>query len=74
MLRDKYGIPFIQASSRTSYYYGYGWVLGQDRPFQMSFRKLIAEGRLSEFFGEDGLPLDKFMREIDINGWGNRMA
>jgi hypothetical protein len=40
----------------------------------MSFRKLVVEGRLAEFLGEIVLPLDKFMREMDLNGWGNRMA
>ena len=40
----------------------------------MSFRKVVAEGRLAEFLGEIALPMDKFMREIDVNGWGYRMG
>jgi penicillin amidase len=72
--RNEYGIPFILAPSRRSFLYAYGWALAEDRPFQISFRQLIANGRLSEIVGEQALPMDKFMREINIRSWGERLA
>ena len=40
----------------------------------MTFRKIVVEGRLAEFVGEPGLPLDKFMREVNIKYWGSKQA
>lgn len=42
--------------------YAYGRVHAEDRLFQMAFKVLVVEGRLSEHFGTKVLPMDKFMR------------
>jgi penicillin amidase len=68
--RNEFSIPFISAPSRKAMLYAYGWVLAEDRAFQMTFRKLVTEGRLAEFLGEAALPMDKFMRELNLGGWG----
>lgn len=40
----------------------------------MSFKLLVIQGRLAEYLGEKPLPMDKFMREIGLNHWGNKVA
>jgi penicillin amidase len=72
--RDANNIPTITASSRTSYMYAIGRVHAEDRLFQMSFKRLVVQGRLAEYLGEKPLPMDKFMRELNLKGWGQRMA
>jgi len=37
-------------------------------------KRLVVQGRLSEYLGEVPLPMDKFMREINLKGWGSKMA
>lgn len=72
--RDGNNIPTITASSRTSYLYAIGRVHAEDRLFQMSFKRLVVQGRLAEYLGEKPLPMDKFMRELNLKGWGQRVA
>jgi acyl-homoserine lactone acylase PvdQ len=72
--RDANNIPTITAPSRTSYLHAIGRVHAEDRLFQMSFKRLVVQGRLSEYLGEKPLPMDKFMRELNLKGWGDRMA
>ena len=72
--RDANNIPTITASSRTSYLYAMGRVHAEDRLFQMCFKRLVVQGRLAEYLGEKPLPMDKFMREVNLKGWGERTA
>ena len=51
-----------------------GRVQTEDRLFQMTFKSLVVQGRLSEFLGEKTLRMDKFMREINLRGWASKMA
>jgi penicillin amidase len=72
--RDANNIPTITAPSRKGYLYALGRVHAEDRLFQMSFKLLVVQGRLSEYLGERPLPMDKFMREVNLYGWGLKMA
>lgn len=72
--RDANSIPTITAPSKKAYFYAVGRVHAEDRLFQMTMKRLVVQGRLSEYLGEVPLPMDKFMREINLKGWGSRMA
>ena len=45
--RNRHNIPSIYAPSRQSYFYAIGWVQAEDRLFQMTFKLLLVQGRLS---------------------------
>ena len=60
--RDAYGVPDIQAQSRTDAMYALGYVHAQDRWFQMDLLRRNAAGELSELFGSGALSRDKQSR------------
>ena len=60
--RDAYGVPDIQAQSRTDAMYAMGYVHAQDRWFQMDLLRRNAAGELSELFGTGALSRDKQSR------------
>ena len=74
IIRNQNNIPNIKAQTRKGFLYGMGRVQAEDRLFQMTFKSLVVQGRLSEFLGEKPLPMDKFMREINLRGWATKMA
>ena len=43
-----------------------GYVHAQDRLWRMDFLRRLATGELSEFFGDETLPIDKYMRNIGL--------
>jgi len=45
--RDMNNIPTINAPSRMAFFYAWGVVLAEDRLFQMAFKQLVIQGRLS---------------------------
>jgi penicillin amidase len=47
IFRNENNIPNIYAPSRESYFYAIGRVHAEDRLFQMTFKRLIIQGRLS---------------------------
>lgn len=40
----------------------------------MAFRRVVAEGMVSQYLGEQALPMDKFMRDTNVGGWGEKMG
>lgn len=63
---DDFGIPHIEAKNRSDLYKMYGYAVTQDRFFQIQFQKMIASGRLSEWFGSKTIDTDKTIRNIGI--------
>jgi penicillin amidase len=51
IVRSQHNIPNIRAQTRKGFLYGMGRVHAEDRLFQMTFKSLVAQGRLSEFLG-----------------------
>jgi penicillin amidase len=72
--RNNYGIATIHASSIDQYLYALGTVLAEDRLFQITLRAYSAQGRLAESLGERLLDFDRFMREVNLKGWGDKRA
>jgi penicillin amidase len=58
VLRDARGVPHLRASSLQDLSFAQGYVTAQDRLWQMDLSRRLAEGELSEVFGERTLQLD----------------
>ena len=56
--RDARGVPHLRASSLQDLFFAQGYVTAQDRVWQMDLSRRLAEGELSEVFGERALSLD----------------
>src|SRR6478672_8220390 len=65
--RDRWGVPHIEADAHRDLYFAEGFVHGQDRLWQMDFYRRVAEGRVAEMAGEDGLPIDRLMRTLGMH-------
>lgn len=72
--RDRWGVPHIDADDRDDLYFAQGFCHGQDRLWQMSFYRRVAEGRVAEFAGEEGLPVDRLMRTLGLHRIARREA
>ena len=62
IVRDSYGVPHVFAPSAAGASYGAGYVLAQDRLWQMHVLRRLAKGRLSEILGPIVAELDKEAR------------
>jgi penicillin G amidase len=64
VLRDRYGVPHIRATTMHDLYFAQGYVTAQDRFWQMDFWRRIGAGRLSEIFGTSTLGTDMYLRTV----------
>ena len=64
--RDKYGIPTITAESVEDAMYALGYVMCEDRMWQLDVLRRLATGRMAEFFGPNAVELDKFIRNMKL--------
>jgi penicillin G amidase len=62
--RDKYGIPHIYAKSEHDLYLVTGYLMAQDRLWQMDLLRRVTLGRLSEIFGDDFIETDLLLRSL----------
>lgn len=67
ILRDETGTPHIYADTAGALFFGYGFVMGQDRLWQLDYLRRKAVGRLAEVLGPDGLETDIIARTVGIN-------
>ena len=63
---DKDGVPHIYADNEKDLFTAVGWVQARFRLFEMDLMRRIVAGRLSEFFGNETLNQDKFMRNLQL--------
>ncbi|MDA2919325.1 penicillin acylase family protein [Desulfobacterota bacterium AH_259_B03_O07] len=66
VIRDIYGIPHIFAENSHDLFFTQGFVTAQDRLWQMDFTRRVAQGRLSEIFGDRTVDIDYFLRALEI--------
>lgn len=66
ILRDRFGIPQIYASTPHDLFFAQGFVHAQDRFWQMDVWRHTGAGHLSEMFGKSQIDTDKFLRTL---GW-----
>jgi penicillin amidase len=70
ILWDRWGVPHVYARNDQDLAFTQGYVVASERLFQMELIGRLGSGRLSEWFGEPLLPIDRFIRTV---GW-NRAA
>ncbi|MEX0823039.1 MAG: penicillin acylase family protein [Balneolaceae bacterium] len=63
---DPFGVPYIYAQNEEDLYFTAGYIHAQERLWQMTLSQMAAEGRFSEFLGEDLLSVDRYQRTIGI--------
>ena len=64
--RDRWGVPHIRASSVQDLAEAQGYVMAQDRLWQMDLLRRVTRGQLSEILGTRTLPIDKEFRTMEL--------
>ena len=64
--RDAYAIPHVYAENEEDLYRVVGYLMAQDRLWQMDLLRRLTLGKLSEIFGNDLLKTDILMRSLQI--------
>ncbi|MFH1134650.1 MAG: penicillin acylase family protein [Pseudomonadota bacterium] len=62
--RDDNGLPYIYAENLDDVFLAQGFVVAQDRLFQMDLSRRFSSGRLAELVGETAVVTDKRMRTL----------
>jgi penicillin amidase len=62
--RDQYAVPHIYAGNENDLYMVTGYLLAQDRMWQMDLIRRVTLGKLSEIFGEDFIETDLLLRGL----------
>lgn len=68
VFRDTWGIPHIYAKNTEDLFFTQGFVVAQDRMWQLEMWRRNSEGRLSEIAGPDYVTRDKFARLLTFRG------
>jgi penicillin G amidase len=64
IVRDRWGIPHIDAATEDDLFFAQGFVQAQDRLFQMDLWRLASSGRLSEVLGANFIERDVVTRRV----------
>jgi penicillin amidase len=68
VLRDEWGVPHIYAQNTDDLFFAQGFVVAQDRLWQMEIWRRTAEGRLAELVGPEALAHDRLWRLMKYRG------
>jgi penicillin amidase len=68
VIRDEWGVPHIYAENDQDLFFAQGFVMAQDRLWQMEMWRRWHEGRLAEIFGPEALPYDQRTRLMMFRG------
>jgi len=68
VIRDTWGVPHIYAQSTDDLFFAQGYVMAQDRLWQMEMWRRAAEGRLSEILGPSAVARDRVARLLKYRG------
>lgn len=66
VFRDSFGVPHIFAENETDLYKSVGYVMAQDRLWQMDLLRRVTTGRLAEILSDDLLEVDQLMRSLEM--------
>lgn len=72
VIRDANAVPHIRAASARDAWFALGAMHAQDRMWQMELSRRAAQGRLSAYFGERTIKLDRLVKTLDIYGIAKR--
>jgi len=64
--RDERGMPHIYASNEHDLYFSVGYIMAQERLWQMDLLRQATKGTLSEILGETAIGSDKLFRAVDM--------
>src|SRR4030042_2719818 len=64
VFRDKFGIPHVYAETDHDLYTAVGYLMAQDRLWQMDLLRRVTLGRLSDIFGETSVEEDLLLRAL----------
>ena len=64
--RDHWGVPHIRADSVEDLAEAQGYIMAQDRLWQMDLLRRVARGQLSEILGKSTLAIDKDFRTMQF--------
>ena len=67
VVRDKSGVPHLTAATLPDLLRAQGYVMAQDRLWQMDFYRRVAAGRLSEVLGDATVDTDRYLRTIGLH-------
>ena len=70
--RDNWGVPHIQASTLEDAVEAQGYVVAQDRLWQMDILRRASRGQLSEILGSATLKIDKDFRNLNFGRAAHR--
>ncbi|HVG85459.1 MAG TPA: penicillin acylase family protein [Vicinamibacterales bacterium] len=68
VLGDEWGVPHIYAQGLDDLFFAQGFVVAQDRLWQMELWRRTGEGRVAELVGPAGLPHDRLIRLFKFRG------
>jgi penicillin amidase len=68
VVRDTWGVPHITAQSVDDLFFAQGYVMAQDRLWQMEMWRRAAEGRMAEIAGPDAVARDRTARLLKYRG------
>ena len=68
VVRDKWGIPHIYARNTDDLFFAQGYVMAQDRLWEMEWWRRDLEGRLSEILGPTAIEHDRLARLLAFRG------
>jgi penicillin amidase len=68
VVRDRWGVPHIYAQNADDLFFAQGYVMGQDRLWQLEMWRRQREGRLSEILGPETVERDRQARLLMYRG------
>jgi penicillin amidase len=68
VVRDRWGVPHIYARNTDDLFFAQGFVMGQDRLWQLEMWRRQREGRLAEILGPDVVERDRQTRLLMYRG------
>jgi penicillin amidase len=73
--RDRFGVPHIYAKTQHDLFVAQGYVVAQDRLFQMEMWRRQGEGQLAEVLGPEAVGRDRIARLLKYRGdWNAEYA
>lgn len=64
IIRDKFGVPHVYATTKYDLFFGYGYAVAEDRLFQMEMAKRAVNGRVAEVLGSEYVAHDTATRRL----------
>ncbi|HTS28386.1 MAG TPA: penicillin acylase family protein [Bryobacteraceae bacterium] len=75
ILRDRWGVPHIYASTVHDLFFAQGYITAKDRLFQLDLWRRVGTGKLSEVLGPSVLERDRLARSVNFRGdWNAEWA